>query len=448
MRIWLRIFILAASVALVSTGVTGILAARAGYRAQLDAEVRALLRMADDLAGQLTNEVRTAAYLSRPAPTALIYLQQLTDQLPGEVALEIYNPDLQPLLSTGHAVPPPAVAVSSELAAVAGGRPPTWLLRWSGEHPLVYLAVRESIAGEPFIFRVSSSLPSLTVYSASQGMLLGLAALGAVVLLGFAAYVGSRAITRGLEALTVRATAIASGDYSARAVAGGRDEVAQLGSEINRMATAVAASIHRLEHEKESRQSFIDELTHEVRTPVTAIVGFADHLRRHAWDERLFTEGLTRIHDEGIRILAVVEGLKRLLLSRTGADARTDVEVGGILSQAAADARQRHAGHRFAVTVEGGTRLSLDRDLMLAALANLLDNAAHASPPGSTIALAWERDAAGARIVVRDPGGASGSAAKGLGLGKAICREIAEYHGARLEYASRAGGGTAASIVF
>jgi signal transduction histidine kinase len=181
---------------------------------------------------------------------------------------------------------------------------------------------------------------------------------------------------------------------------------------------------------------------------VTAIVGFADHLRRHAWDEALFTEGLARVHEEGMRILAVTEGLKRLLLSRTGGNVRTEMDVSEVLSQAAADARLRHAGHRFAVPASAGARLSMDRDLMLAALANLLDNAVHASPPGSTINLTWEPDAAGRRIVVRDPGGAHGPAAPGLGLGKAICREIADYHGARLEYANLPMGGTAASIVF
>lgn len=365
------------------------------------------------------------------------------------MALEIFDPAdpaLPVLYSTGHAVPAPAVEASPELAEAAAGRA-RYILRGTGADLQLYVAVMERIAGTPFIFRLSTSPSSLAIYSASQAFLLGLSGLAAVGLIGAAAYFPSRAITRGLEALTVRAAAIAAGDYAVRAGDGGRDEVARLGGEINRMAVAIAASIGRLERDKESRQAFIDDLTHELRTPVTAIVGFADHLRRHAWDEALFTEGLTRIHDEGLRLLAVVEGLKRLLLSRTGADARVETDVAALLAQAAGGAQQRNPDHRFAVRAAAGSHLCLDRDLMLAALANLLDNAAHASPAGSTIELAWEDDASGRRIVVRDPGG-GGSAAPGLGLGKAICREIADYHGARLAYTGEPGGGTAASIVF
>jgi two-component system, OmpR family, sensor kinase len=448
MKIWLRIFILATAVALVSIALTGVLAVRAGYQAQIDAEVRGLLHMADAVAGFATNAIRTADYLSASPPTAIEYIQQMSGLVAGGITLEIYPVDSHvPVYAAGLNTLPPLDAEAPELEAAAHGRT-TWILRRMEGDLILTVALPETITGEIFIFRASTRLVSLDVYSASQALMLGFSGLAAAILLSGASLVGSRAIARSLEALSLRAAAIAAGDYSGRVDVRGRNEVARLGSELNRMADAVAGSIRRLEQEKASRQAFIDDLTHELRTPVTSIVGFADHLRRHAWDEALFTEGLTRIHDEGLRILATSEGLKRLLLTRTRSRAPIEEEVADVLQRAAADARRRHGSHAFAVEAVPGIRLAMDRDLMLAALGNLLDNAARAAPPGSTIDLAWEQDVAVRRIVVRDPGGAAAPGEPGLGLGKAICREIADYHGARLEYEPRPGGGTVASIVF
>ncbi len=440
MRIWLRIFLLAATVALAAIALTGILVARAGYRAQLDAEVRGLLRVTDAAAALVTNSYRTSAYLSAQPASVTDFIRQLREPIAEGAAVEIYTSDLELALSEGHVEPPPAAGDSPELAAARAGRS-TWTLRRPHGDLLLYLALPETVAGDTFLFRASAPLASLDAYGSSQLILLALSALGALVLLCGAALAGSRSISRGLERLSVQATDLAGGNLAARVAVRGSDEVAGLARELNRMADAVETSIR-------SRQAFIDDLTHELRTPVASIVGFADHLRRRAWDEAVFTEGLTRIYDEGMRVLALSEGLKRLLLARTSARALAEGDVAEVLEQAASDARLRRAGHRFVVHAPAGVRLSMDRDLLLAALANLLDNAARASPPGATVSIEWVQDAASRRIVVRDPGGVEGPLEPGLGLGKSICREIADYHGARLQYAPAEGGGTAASIVF
>ena len=114
------------------------------------------------------------------------------------------------------------------------------------------------------------------------------------------------------------------------------------------------------------------------------------------------------------------------------------------------------------VSCEMGERL-LDADLFESLLINLIDNAAKASASGSEIRLS----AAGDAITVRDFGcgipaeeiarvteafymvdKARSRQNGGSGLGLALCERIAQVHGARLEIASRAGEGTAVSVVF
>jgi signal transduction histidine kinase len=240
---------------------------------------------------------------------------------------------------------------------------------------------------------------------------------------------------------------MAGGDYRGRVSEKGAVEVAAVARGFNRMAANVESAVARLRAEKEDRQAFIDDLTHELRTPITSIVGFADHLRRCGYDERVFAEGLARIHAEGLRVLSVSEGLTRLLLARTGARELVNESPDGLLQQAASDARARRPDWVFSVdATPGAGTLAVDRTLMLTALANLVDNATRACVPGSTVVLGCAHAADGLHLYVRDPGGATPGT--GLGLGKSICSDIADYHGARLEYEQEASGGTTASIVF
>jgi len=455
-KIWVRIFLLAASVTLVSILVTGVFSIRGGYRSLLDSEVRSLLRVTEAAASVVANQARTARYAAGPggsgeqAPASTLEsVKQIQGPLlGGGTELEIYSVDLEPVYSEGHAEGPPGAADSPELAAAAKGRS-TYILRRPAGGLRLYLAASETVVDQTFVFRASTPLDVLDEFLRSQDLFLGIiCAIAAIILCG-AAFVGSRAITSELEALTLQAAAIGRGDYGGRAAARGAGEVAALASALNRMADGVEAAVNRLRAEKADRQSFIDDLTHELRTPVSSIVGFADHLRRRPYDEAVFSESLTRIHDEGLRILAVSEGLKRLLLSRTQPKVLQEERVVGILDRAAVDARARNADHQVQIEspADAGT-LGVDRDLILTALGNLLDNAMRACPPGTVITIGFGRDGAARWLFVSDPGGGGARGEAGFGLGISICREIADYHGARLEYETANGGGTIARIVF
>lgn len=72
---------------------------------------------------------------------------------------------------------------------------------------------------------------------------------------------------------------IASGDYSLRVSTSGSEEFQQLANNVNSMAVSVEENYNRIESIAEDRKRFIDSLSHEMKTPLTSILGFADILR-------------------------------------------------------------------------------------------------------------------------------------------------------------------------
>ena len=78
---------------------------------------------------------------------------------------------------------------------------------------------------------------------------------------------------------------MAEGDYSYRAVQVSRDELGQLTRDYNVMANALEENIGKLEGEIQAREDFVAAFAHELKTPLTAIIGYADMLRSHKLDE-------------------------------------------------------------------------------------------------------------------------------------------------------------------
>ena len=277
-------------------------------------------------------------------------------------------------------------------------------------------------------------------------------------------------LTRPIANLRIKANKIATGDYSQRLELRGSDEFAELGRDFNGMADAVQQNIKTLEQMNEDRTRFIDNLSHEIKSPLTAIIGFADLLRRNPKvtpEERMRQAGF--IYNEGRHLERVSRLLMELiLLGRT----KPDLELVALddlvsetvdLSQPLMDGRQL----RLVGKSCGGT-IRINRELIRSLLANLIDNAAKASRPGSEIELsAGLDDRQKPYLNVLDHGcgippadldkirqpfytvdKARTRSAGGAGLGLALCDEIVRIHGADLAIRSELAQGTEVRITF
>ncbi|MBQ8813227.1 MAG: HAMP domain-containing histidine kinase [Lachnospiraceae bacterium] len=256
---------------------------------------------------------------------------------------------------------------------------------------------------------------------------------------------------------------IAGGNYSLRIKEQGSPEFRELAGNINRMSESVEENVQRISEIAESRKRFIDNLAHEMKTPLTSIMGFGDIMRiKREMSEKQRREYAEIIVEDAKRLrtlsgklleLATNEGAELELVSVNLRELFREVHltVAPILSR-------RHMTMEMAST---HIAINCDRELFKSLLYNLIDNSIKASADGSKIILkAVNRDNK-ARISVTDFGiGMSNEQAKrvtepfymvdksrsrkegGAGLGLSLCVEVAKRHGAVLEIESQQGKGT------
>ena len=312
------------------------------------------------------------------------------------------------------------------------------------------------------------------VLSESRALLIRCAGVSLIGLSLFAACMGavSKRLLRPLDALTQTSRTLAAGELTARVRVESEDEIGALSTHFNDMAEALEASVAR-------RDALIQNLTHEMKTPVAAIMGHADLIRRGGCEEAETLMSAHTIYKEAARLDALSRTMMRwILLERDEIDARP-VSVRALFDeiQKMYEERMRANGEQVDMHISAGDEIiSADRNLMQILLQNLVENARHAG--AKQIALSAEKrgeceeektDSPKPRVwlTVRDDGcgmdaetvrraaepfyradRARSRAHGGAGLGLALCHRIAQAHGACLCITSRPGEGTVVSVGF
>lgn len=289
------------------------------------------------------------------------------------------------------------------------------------------------------------------VYALRRELLRGAAALGLIglALAGALAIWISGVLTRPLSQLADAAAKLADGDYAAPLPAAKNDEMNALIRAFSRMSAAIDERETALRTQAEERQALIDALAHEMRTPLTAILGGARLLQQSRLSGSQQSELLDTMAREASRLSTMDERL--LLLTRLDHEAPAFAPF---------DSR---AMAREALSVFDGVRLEGDgavfvgeRELTILLLRNLVVNAQRAGgkeavrvtlhPDGfdvtdygcgmtkEQIARAFEPFYKADKARTRSAGGA--------GLGLPLCRKIARLHHGKLHMESEIGRGT------
>lgn len=310
------------------------------------------------------------------------------------------------------------------------------------------LLIAHALDGE---ITLLTALDVSPVYALRRELLRGAAALGLIglALAGTLAIWISGVLTRPLSQLADAAAKLADGDYAAPLPAAKNDEMNALICAFSRMSAAIDERETALRTQAEERQALIDALAHEMRTPLTAILGGARLLQQSRLSGSQQSELLDTMAREASRLSTMDERL--LLLTRLDHEAPAFAPFD---SQAMA---------REALSVYDGVRLEGDgavfvgeRELTILLLRNLVVNAQRAGgkeavrvtlhPDGfdvtdygcgmtkEQIARVFEPFYKADKARTRSAGGA--------GLGLPLCRKIARLHHGELHMESEIGRGT------
>lgn len=274
----------------------------------------------------------------------------------------------------------------------------------------------------------------------------------------------SMLLTRPLRRVSDAARRIAGGDYGERLPVSGEDEIGMLAGEFNRMAEAVEGKVKELSDAARQKEDFAANFAHELKTPLTSIIGYADMIYQKEPGKEETKKAAWYIWNEGMRLEALSYKLMELTVLK-----RQDFPLMWLPAEELfADMQE---GFR-PVAEKGSIRLKVhakpgyvkaDYDLLKTLLMNLIDNAVKA---GSTrIEITGEKKDKSYRINVSDNGCgipseelsriteafymADKSRSRkqhGAGLGLALAERIACIHGTSLCFQSEEGEGTSVSL--
>lgn len=256
---------------------------------------------------------------------------------------------------------------------------------------------------------------------------------------------------------------IAGGAYHQRVDIKTSDEIGQLAKDFNEMANSIEAHTKEIEEEEAKKTLFMGNLTHELKTPLTAISGYAQTLRTIDLNEEDRMEALTYIYEESKRLDRLSKKMMRLLeLGETSQIAKEKFPVKKLF--AASVKACEYSAVQKNITLETDVveqSIECDFDLMCDVLINLIDNAIQASENGSKIVVSASDKA----ITVTDYGRgipkdklskitdpffmvdkSRSRKNGGSGLGLSLVKTVLKCHGMKLEIKSEEGKGTVVSI--
>jgi two-component system, OmpR family, sensor kinase len=312
--------------------------------------------------------------------------------------------------------------------------------------PLIY-AARTTPVGRVVLVR--SARLAFAEWRPFLGSLI-LAGLGGVLLATVLSYLLARRLARPLAELADATRRVAAGDSEVAVPVSGGDEIAQLGEAFNKMSRDLGRA-------REAQRSFLESVSHELKTPLTSVRGYAEAV----------SEGAVAPAEAGRVIGAEADRLERLVgdllelarFDRAGFSvARQRVDLAAIVAQAVERhlPSARELSVQLSSTADDSATALGDAGRLLQVTSNLIENALRLTPAGGTVSVR----AGPGRLAVRDtgPGLAEEDIPRaferfylhnryrsegpvGSGLGLAIVQELVTAMGGRVHASSSPGGG-------
>lgn len=276
----------------------------------------------------------------------------------------------------------------------------------------------------------------------------------------------SKLITMPIDNLVKSAKKISEGHYSERININSKDEFAVLSENFNLMAETIENKIKDLEKTNAEKQSFIDNLTHELKTPLTSIIGYANLIRTSKYDEKLFFEASNYIYKEGKRMECMAFKLMNLInLNAENINLKSE-KIMNIIDDCKKSLFVKLKDKNIDLIVSGKNySVNIDKDLIRMLICNLIDNSIKASRSNSKIYISVLKKENKIVIEVKDTGlgipkkhlervtepfymvdKSRSRKDNGAGLGLSLCKRIVDVHNGTLKIESELNKGTIVKI--
>lgn len=305
-----------------------------------------------------------------------------------------------------------------------------------------------------------------TVYAAAIGI-------AALLIFGLSAL-----LTKPIKLLTAATKKIADGNYNERVTGVGEDEVGQLAGNFNQMAAAIEEKVQELSDSAKQKEDFVANFAHELKTPLTSIIGYADRIYQKDLSKEEQKKAAWYIWNEGMRLESLSLKLMDLTILNHKDFELQEVRADVLFKELQSDVEYLMAekGVSLSCTAEAAY-IDVEYDLFKTLFLNIIDNSIKAGADHIQVSgrVGMEEGTAPGRegdfsrlhyiIQVEDNGcGIPAQEIKriteafymvdksrsrklhGAGIGLALSERIAQIHGSRLEFESDGKSGTKVRI--
>lgn len=275
-------------------------------------------------------------------------------------------------------------------------------------------------------------------------------------------------VMRNVQSLSHAAREFAAGRYDTRVKIRSSDEIGHLAEDFNWMADEMSRQMTQLEEEVRRQEEFTAAFAHELKTPLTSIIGYADTIRQMELTKEETDMCADYIFQQGKRLQNLSYKLLEMTMAGEEKLERSMLSVPELLQETARTAavslkeKQLH----LQVNADNGFIFG-DWELLTSLFLNLIDNARKASEPGKRIWLTGTQQRTGYQISVRDEGRgiepeeltriteafymvdkSRSRKEGGAGLGLALGKKIVELHEASWRFSGKPGEGFTVTILF
>ncbi len=267
-----------------------------------------------------------------------------------------------------------------------------------------------------------------------------------------------------LERLQKTTEVITSGDMTVKADESGRDEFSELAKSFNHMVSTINAQMNELAEDAQRKQMLVDNMAHEMRTPLTSIRGYAEYIEKAAIPDEERNDAAGRIISEADRLKKISEKILDTAFIRNNQIEKKKVDISCLLKETAERLSAKAAERNVVIETDLCESVADGDEILLSLLFdNLTDNAIKACGKEGVVKLS----SSDKTVTITDNGKgmtqeqlshitepfyrtdkSRSRAEGGAGLGLTLCKQIVESHGADMIFDSHPGQGTKIIIKF